>query len=223
MSHSLIFDMDGTLFQTDRILELSLKDTFDQLRSLGEWDKQTPIDDYREIMGVPLPEVWRILLPDQSNKTREQANDFFHDKLIENINKGNGALYPHVEELFSYLKDHDYKIYIASNGLKAYLNAIADYYCLDNWVTEIFSIEQIQSLNKSDLIASIIKKYKIKKGAVVGDRLSDIKAARDNVLVSVGCKFDFAKEEELSQADVVVEDLSEIKVALNRIEELVDA
>nr|WP_257985402.1 hypothetical protein [Bacillus sp. V5-8f] len=33
MSKSLIFDMDGILFQTDRILELSLEDAFNILRS----------------------------------------------------------------------------------------------------------------------------------------------------------------------------------------------
>lgn len=40
---AIIFDMDGTLFQTDKILELSLDDTFNHLRLLGEWDTVTPI------------------------------------------------------------------------------------------------------------------------------------------------------------------------------------
>ena len=51
MLQALIFDMDGTLFQTDKILELSLDDTFDHLRSLQLWDTVTPIEKYREIMG----------------------------------------------------------------------------------------------------------------------------------------------------------------------------
>lgn len=51
MLQSLIFDMDGTLFQTEKILELSLDDTFNHLRSLNLWDTVTPIDKYREIMG----------------------------------------------------------------------------------------------------------------------------------------------------------------------------
>ncbi|MFD2924300.1 HAD hydrolase-like protein [Halobacillus naozhouensis] len=223
MSQSLIFDMDGTLFQTNKILELSLVGTFDYLRLLGEWDKKTPTEEYREMMGVPLPEVWETLLPHHSNEIRDKANNLFQEKLINNIFKGNGALFPHVEEIFSYLKELDYKIYIASNGQPAYLHAIVDYYRLNNWVTETFSIGQIQSLNKTDLIASIIKKYRIKKGAVVGDRISDIKAAQENGLVAVGCKFDFAKEEELAQADLVIEELNEIKVILSRLKELVDA
>lgn len=44
MLQALIFDMDGTLFQTDKILELSLDDTFNHLRSLQLWDTVTPID-----------------------------------------------------------------------------------------------------------------------------------------------------------------------------------
>ena len=34
MVRAVIFDMDGTLFQTDKILELSLDDTFEHLRSI---------------------------------------------------------------------------------------------------------------------------------------------------------------------------------------------
>ncbi|MEC5424776.1 HAD hydrolase-like protein [Virgibacillus sp. C22-A2] len=214
MSQSLIFDMDGTLFQTDKILELSLEDTFNHLRSQDKWATVTPIEKYREIMGVPLPKVWETLLPNHSDEVREQTNTYFLERLIENIRNGKGALYPNVKEVFSYLNENNCSIYIASNGLTAYLKAIISYYNLDNWVTETFSIQQIESLNKSDLVQSIIKKYRITKGAVVGDRLSDINAAKDNGLVSIGCNFDFAREDELSQADMVIDDLTELQTIL---------
>lgn len=177
MSKSVIFDMDGTLFQTDKILELSLDDTFNHLRLLDKWNAVTPIDKYREIMGVPLPKVWKTLLPNHSIEEREETNAYFLERLIDNIRDGKGDLYPHAREIFSYLKDNDFSIYIASNGLTEYLNAIVRYYNLSSWVTETFSIEQIESLNKSDLVQSIKEKYDIISGVVVGDRLSDIKAA----------------------------------------------
>ena len=166
--------MDGTLFQTDKILELSLNDTFNHLRSLDKWNAVTPIDKYREIMGVPLPKVWETLLPNHSIEEREQTDAYFLGKLIENISDGKGELYPHVREVFSYLKDNNYSIYIASNGLTKYLKAIVSYYNLDSWVTETFSIQQIESLNKSDLVQCIKEKYDITNGVVVGDRLSEI-------------------------------------------------
>jgi phosphoglycolate phosphatase-like HAD superfamily hydrolase len=217
MLHSLIFDMDGTLFQTDKILELSLEDAFSQLRSLNKWDAATPIDKYREIMGVPLPKVWEALLPNHSNEEREQTDAYFLERLVENIRSGKGALYPNVKEVFSFLKENNCSIYIASNGLTEYLKAIVSYYHLDNWVTETFSIQQIKSLNKSDLVQSIMQKYGITNAAVVGDRLSDIQAAKDNGLVAIGCNFDFAQENELSQADIVIDDLLELITILPKL------
>ncbi|MCD4647517.1 Phosphoglycolate phosphatase [Bacillus mycoides] len=211
MLQALIFDMDGTLFQTDKILELSLDDTFDHLRSLQLWNTITPIDKYREIMGVPLPKVWEALLPNHSNEVREQTDAYFLERLIENIKRGNGALYPNVKEVFSLIKENNCSVYIASNGLTEYLQAIVSYYDLDQWVTETFSIEQIHSLNKGDLVKSILMKYDIKEAAVVGDRLSDINAAKDNGLIAIGCNFDFAQEDELAHADLVIDDLMELK------------
>ncbi|MFZ7825767.1 HAD family hydrolase [Priestia sp. 40] len=217
MLQSLIFDMDGTLFQTDKILEISLDDTFNHLRTLNQWDASTPIDKYREIMGVPLPKVWEALLPNHSDEIRKYTDAYFLNRLVENIRNGKGALYPNVKEIFSFLKENNCSIYIASNGLKDYLKAIVDYYDLNNWVTETFSIQQIQTLDKGDLVKTIIKKYDIKSAAVVGDRLSDINAAKDNNLLAVGCNFDFAQAGELAQADVVINDLIELRNIVTKI------
>ncbi|MEM5607952.1 HAD hydrolase-like protein [Bacillus toyonensis] len=218
MFQALIFDMDGTLFQTDKILEVSVDDTFNHLRSLQLWDAVTPIDKYREIMGVPLPKVWETLLPDHSIEVREQTDAYFLERLIENIKSGKGALYPNVKEVFTHIKENNCSIYIASNGLKEYLQAIVSYYALDQWVTETCSIEQIQSLNKSDLVKTILSKYDIKEATVVGDRLSDINATKDNGLIAIGCNFDFAQEDELARADIVIDDLMELKGILSEVQ-----
>lgn len=211
MFEALIFDMDGTLFQTDKILEISLEDAFAYLRSINEWDKEIPLETFREIMGAPLPRIWETLLPEHSMEVREQLDAYFLKCLVKNISSGKGALYANVEEVFTYLKEQNCSIYIASNGLIEYLKAIVSYYQLDNWVTETFSIQQINSLNKSDLVQSIAQKYNITNAAVVGDRLSDFNAAKDNGFVAIGCRFDFAKEDELAQADIIIEKLIELK------------
>jgi len=220
MTQAIIFDMDGTLFQTDKILELSLEDVFSYLRSLNEWDCETPIEKYREIMGVPLPKVWETLLPNHSKEIRELTDTYFLKSLIENIRNGKGALYPHVNEVFSFLKQNNYLIFIASNGLKEYLSEIVSYYQLDLWVTETYSIQQIETMNKSDLVAKIVEKYAITDGAVVGDRLSDIHAAKDNNLIAIGCNFDFAQPQELSQAEIIIDDLIEIKAIVSSLEKI---
>ncbi|MBX0356917.1 HAD hydrolase-like protein [Halobacillus sp. Nhm2S1] len=220
MLRAIIFDMDGTLFQTEKILEVSLVETFDHLRDSGEWEGETPLQKYKEIMGVPLPTVWKTLLPHHSEEIRHQANVYFLEKLILNIQKGKGALYPHVEETLEALHEEGYSLYIASNGLIHYLQAIVEYYRLDRWVTETFSIEQIDSLDKADLVAAIQEKYDFKQGAVVGDRLSDIQAAEKNGLTSIGCRFDFAQEAELAEADHVIDDFPSLNEVIRVIEKL---
>lgn len=220
MNFSMIFDMDGTLFQTDKVLELSLDATFQELKRNGLWEAETPIERYRQIMGVPLSVVWETLLPNHSNEIRTMCNAFFHDQLIQNIQSGIGELYPHAAELFTFLSDEKIPIFIASNGLPHYLESIVKHYQLQKWVTEVFSIQQIQSKEKSDLVRMILAKHKIHSGAVVGDRLSDIKAAKLNGLHAIGCRFDFAQEDELTQADFIVDDLMEIKEITNRLLEM---
>lgn len=210
MEHAVIFDMDGTLFRTDLILELALDETFDYLRQNGEWTGTTPIDEYRNIMGVPLPVVWEKLLSKQTVEIREAADAYFLRCLIANIKNGNGALYTGVLELFEQLNQLNHPIFIASNGLVDYLQAIVTHYGLDRWITETYSIQQIDTLNKGDLVAEIVKKYELQDGFVVGDRLSDIMAARTNGFISIGCRFDFAQEVELKEADYVVNHLSEV-------------
>ncbi|MBM7563097.1 HAD family hydrolase [Paenibacillus sacheonensis] len=212
---AVIFDMDGTLFQTDKILELALDDTFAFLRSEHGWSGETPIHTYRKIMGVTLQVVWETLLPGRSDELRNIANEFFHAKLIANIRSGNGALYPHVYEVLDGLKQAGRRIFIASNGRLDYLSAIVGYYGLERWLTETFSIQQIDSQDKTDLVRHIMNKYGIVQAAVVGDRLSDIRAAKNNGLTAVGCRFDFAQEDELAQADAVIDDLLELNTVFN--------
>ena len=214
MLTAVIFDMDGTLFQTNKILELALDDTFQYLKTQNKWHSASPIEQYREIMGVPLPTVWETLMPNHSLEDRELTDQYFLQRLIHHIQEGHGALYDDVEDVFNYLQQNEIQIFIASNGLVRYLEAIVEHYQLNKWLTELFSIEQITTLNKSELVSTIIKKYNLTAVAVVGDRLSDIMAAKDNQLIAIGCNFDFAKEDELKQADYIINNLKELKTLI---------
>lgn len=77
MLNAIIFDMDGTLFQTNTILELSLEDAFQRLRDKNLWNEKTPIEKYRDIMGIPLPQVWEALLPQHSKEVRAETDAYF--------------------------------------------------------------------------------------------------------------------------------------------------
>lgn len=203
MERAIFFDMDGTLFQTNLILEPALEATFAYLRKNKLWDGETPLQLYRDIIGVPLPIVWEKLCPMHSVATREASNDFFQQALIQEIHHGTGALYEGVEETLAQLSEK-FPLYIASNGQLSYLNAIVKHFALHRYIQKVYSIEGIRSGNKSELVANAIKEQHITSGFVVGDRASDIAAAADNGLVSIGVRFDFSQTSELEKADHVV-------------------
>lgn len=209
MNSAVIFDMDGTLFQTNLILEPALEATFEQLRQKGQWTGITPIEKYRDIMGVPLPVVWETLCPEHSPQIREQSNQLFQLALIEQIKMGNGALYEGVKSTLTKLAQTQ-PLFIASNGQNDYLQAIAETYNLTKWIKGIYSIDLITSGNKSELVATVLKENDILNGFVVGDRSSDIQAALDNDLLSIGVRFDFAQEKELEKAEYVVSQFADI-------------
>ncbi|MEZ0481652.1 HAD family hydrolase [Planococcus sp. SSTMD024] len=213
---AIIFDMDGTLFQTGTILEQSLEEAFAVLRERGDWQGAAPIEAYRNIMGVPLPAVWEALLPGKSDETKREMDAYFLERLIANITEGKGVLYPDVTTVFAKLSAEGYRIFIASNGLVRYLAAIVEHFGLDEWVTETFSIEQVDTPDKGELVRMIKEKYGVTEGAVVGDRLSDIRAAKANGLLAVGCRFDFAQEQELKEADLVIDGLMELTAVLKQ-------
>lgn len=209
MKQAIIFDMDGTLFQTNYILEPALAATFDHLREQGLWQGTTPIEQYRAIMGVPLTVVWQTLCPEHDESQHQESNRYFQQALIEQIENGTGALYEQVEETLQQLAAH-YPLYIASNGQMPYLQAIVKQYGLARWIEGVYSIDTVPSGNKSELVANIIRENGITSGFVVGDRASDIKAAQDNGLTAIGVHFDFAQPEELQQADFVVKSFAAI-------------
>ena len=213
MKPIVIFDMDGTLFKTHLILEPALDETFAWLRTKGLWKGATPIDTYREIMGVPLPVVWQTLCPEHSAQQHEASNQHFQQALIDMIVTGRGALYEEAIETLGELSIL-YDLHIASNGNLPYLEAIVSTYQLDRFLSTTNSIDRIASGNKSELVASVVHAAGSSSGYVVGDRLSDIRAAQDNGLTSIGVRFDFAQEEELAQADHVVESFSELYTLL---------
>lgn len=213
---AIIFDMDGTLFQTGKILEQSLEEAFAVLRERGEWQGAAPIEEYRNIMGVPLPAVWEALLPEKSDENKREMDAYFLERLIVNISEGKGELYPDVKGVLAELVAEGYRVFIASNGLVRYLAAIVEYYGLDEWVMETFSIEQASTSDKGELVHMIKEKYGVTEGAVVGDRLSDIRAAKANDLFAVGCRFDFAQEQELKEADAVIDSLADLIEVLKR-------
>lgn len=213
---AVIFDMDGTLFQTNKILGSSLEKTFEVLRSEGHWQGEAPLVIYQKIMGVPLKVVWETLLPNHAELIRNQADKLFLECLNQEIKEGKGQLYPNVIETLSLFKQQGIPIFVASNGLEKYLEEICAYFNLHEYFADIYSVERSLIGSKTDLVHMLLKDHNIEEAVLVGDRKSDIEAAKENGLVAVGCHFGFAAVNELADADFLITDFLELQAFVSK-------
>ncbi|WP_017437492.1 HAD-IA family hydrolase [Saccharococcus caldoxylosilyticus] len=207
---AVIFDMDGTLFQTETVLVPALHKTFDRLRREGLWQGDTPVEEYLRILGVPVLEVWRRLMPEAREAVRGRAAAWFLDDIIDEIEQGNGRLYPDVLPTLAALADQGIPLFVASNGRSRYLDAIRIAFQLERYFIDFYSLDRFSLPSKSALVKQLLNDYEIERAVMVGDRRSDIEAAKDNGLWTIGCRFGFANDEELHETDVIIHQFSEI-------------
>jgi phosphoglycolate phosphatase len=207
---AIIFDMDGTLFQTETVLVPALHKTFDRLRREALWQGDTPVEEYLRILGVPIAEVWRQLMPEASEAVRKQADAWFLEDIIAEIEQGNGRLYPDVLTTLAALADQEIPLFVASNGRQRYLAAIRTAFQLEHYFIDFYGLDRFSLPSKSALVKQLLNDYQIERAVMVGDRRSDIQAAKDNGIWSIGCRFGFANDEELRGADVIIHQFSEI-------------
>lgn len=207
---AVLFDMDGTLFQTEKIIAPALDKTYDYLREIGKWQGETPVEKCLSVLGSTLTEIWRTLLPGESEDIRKEADKLFLKNLIIEIKEGRGQLYEGVLDTLKEISDMGIQIFIASNGLEEYIDAISGYYQLKKYITDFYSSGKFKCSSKVELVEMLLKDYNIQNAIMVGDRKSDIEAAIKNNIWSIGCNFGFANADELKNANYIVNKFSEI-------------
>ncbi|WP_339060662.1 HAD-IA family hydrolase [Tepidibacillus marianensis] len=134
---------------------------------------------------------------------------------LNGVKRGLGSLYPNVKETLESLKDQGYALFIASNGLESYVKGLTEVLRIDHLFTAIYTAGGYQTHSKVDLVAKLLKDFKVISAVMVGDRSSDIEAGKTNGLTTVACDFGFATEEELKGADRKIQKFDQLEEVLS--------
>ncbi|KMZ43326.1 MULTISPECIES: HAD hydrolase-like protein [Bacillales] len=208
---AILFDMDGTLLQTEKLSTPAFIRTFDQLRQKGLWQGETP--DERElinVLGMTIEQIWDKLLPGASEEAIRSADAFLLDNEIQLLKERVTELYPDVKSTLEKLHEKGFALFVASNGQEEYIDAICQAYELKPLMTDLYSAGRFRTHSKNDLVAKLLSDYKIGQAIMVGDRHSDVEAGKTNGLFTIGCDFGFAKPGELDGADVIITSFSQL-------------
>lgn len=219
---AFIFDLDGTLFNSGRLSHLIYDKTFAKLAQAGIAVDPVPDERVRKsLIGMTAEEALRIVLPQESDEVHRQAMAFMAQSEKELI-PSEGQLFPGVKETLTVLRDIGHPLFIASNGSADYVLTALEQHEIQGFFAGIFCAGIQKTASKVDLVRLILAQagwdntVEVPTGSggtkawMVGDRLSDIEAGKRNGLPTVGCAYGYGNQEELADADEIIQDIQEI-------------
>jgi len=209
---ALLFDMDGTLLETDTLLRPVHDRIFATLREEGLYtEPEPPFEKVLSCLGMLLEDIWKILMPDSSEAARKRADELMLQYELEELQAGNGRLYPNVEATLRELKARGLKLFVASNGLEEYVKGIVELRGISDLFDGLYTAGGYKTKSKVDLVARLLEDHNISSAWMIGDRSSDVEAGKENRLPVVGCAFSaYGKPEELKNADVIIDDFKQL-------------
>ena len=207
---ALIFDYDGTIHDTMRIYRPAVRRAFQWLREQGHTVPETSDRQIASWLGMNTRDMWNSFLPGLPEKVKQKAAVLVGDAMKAALRKGCGAWYPGIRETLDALKRKGYRMAVLSNCQASYGAAHWQAFHMEQWFEYFFDCESFQSAPKSEIIRKLGDLYP-PPYIVIGDRYSDLEAAKGSGSPFIGCLYGFGSEAELCQADFLAAGPEEIQ------------
>ena len=201
----IFFDWDGTLADSSSLCVAHMIATYEEL-GLGTfdpaWEKFCCGPTYLEaaaLLGIP-PE-------------RREEYCRVRRKQEALCVKDHSRLFPGIREMLEELH-HEAELVIVSNGYPDYIAA-----CLANaGVTHLFRHAEalIEGRTKTQALAQVLERFKPEKAIMVGDRIGDIRAGKDNGLPTIAAAFGYGNDVEFAEATQRADTMEELQALLLR-------
>lgn len=209
---AIVFDMDGTLFQTESLLVPAYHKMFDELREEGLYAGETPpVELILESLGMLLAQIWKNVMPDAGEAAHRRADELLLRLEIEGLEEGGTLLYPGVIDTLKALKERGVRLFVASNGLEDYIHSIVVVHELKELFEGLYSAGGQGTATKVELLRLLLDNHGIEHAWMVGDRSSDVEAGKENGQTVIGCSYaGFGRGEELEGSDVIISRFEDI-------------
>ena len=210
---AMIFDMDGTLFQTETLLIPTFNTLFNTLREEGIYEGDIPSHrQWLECIGMVMDDIWKLFLPNVNQNTYHRANELLLELQTSFLHQGATSLYPDVRNTLQFLKKQGVRLFIASNGLEHYVNSVAEFHQIIPLFEAVYTAGQYCTSSKIELVHQLLTDHHVQQAWMVGDRHSDVTAGKQNGLCTIGCTYaGFASEDELTLVDAKIPHFSYLR------------
>lgn len=199
---SLIFDMDGTLWDSSDNVAASWNEIIAEQEDV---DIVLTGEDIRRVMGLPMDEIAARFFPTVSLTRQMEIMDECGAYENEYLLEHGGSLFDGLEETLSGLsKNH--RLFIVSNCQSGYIEAFLEHYDFGKYFTDIKCWGD-NELPKGDNIKLIMEENNVEDAAYVGDIQGDCDST-----YYAGAKFIYAAYGfgAVDRYDAKIEDIREL-------------
>ena len=171
MKTGLIFDMDGTLWDSSENVAASWTE---KMKKLG-YDRNITKQDIMKVMGLTMDRIADIIFSDLPKNERMKLLDLCCEYENDYLRKNGGDLYPNLEKTLMLLQKK-YHLYIVSNCQKGYIEAFLDHFGFRKYFEDIECYGN-NLKEKGDNIALLAKRNCLEKAYYIGDIQGDYDSA----------------------------------------------
>lgn len=191
MKTGLIFDMDGTLWDSSENVAASWTE---KMHELGYDRPDITREDIMNVMGLTMDRIADKIFGDLPKDERVDILDKCCRYENEYLRKNGGVLYPDLEKTLLRLKEK-YRLYIVSNCQKGYIEAFLDYFGFWKYFDDIECYGN-NLKEKGDNIALLAKRNSLERAFYIGDIQGDYDATMKAGLEFIHAAYGFGKIEQ---------------------------
>lgn len=173
MKKGLIFDMDGTLWDSAENVAVSWNIA---IKESGMVERVLTTADIQGVMGKTMDKIADALFPELSKEDRMTLLEACCKLENEYLREHGGVLYPNLEEVWTELSK-DYDLYIVSNCQAGYIEAFLDHYGFWKYFKDIECYGN-NFKQKGDNIRLLADRNGLEAAAYVGDIQGDYDASK---------------------------------------------
>lgn len=192
----IVFDLDGTLNQTERFSVGAHR----MVQTEFGWPAQSP-QQIISIFGAPASEYIEKLIPGADDETKQR-----YLKRVAQVEcdcMDMAAAYDGCSEMMDKLHTDGYKTAVCSNASYRYIDSVLNAIKLADKIDYIQPLESGMT-TKGQSLRVLLTKTDCKSAIMVGDTAYDEQAAKENGIPFIGCLYGY-RPQELKDAENTVD------------------
>lgn len=170
---SLIFDMDGTLWDSSENVARSWTEVLERQPDI---DRIVTQADIQSVMGLPMDAIAARLFPAATKERQAELIDQCGSYENAYLAAHGGVLYDGLEETLAALAQN-HRLYIVSNCQSGYIEAFLQHYAFERYFQGTLCWGDTQ-VTKGESIRILMERHGITDAAYVGDIQGDCDSAR---------------------------------------------